>query len=218
MLEPSFWTIYHFWLSDAAWIKAALSPPYRPFPRQFHSKLRVTSCWSKKKNSPWESIQWKSVGLQLKKKKMSVMSKDAFPKIRLCTVVEIQSGIAPRLCTSWRTHRTVGCQKGLPGSCRERTGAISNPEASSGFQMLPLPGLHVSYQGHSFVFGKRSRFQRCWSTRAPLPFPIWVGTSDPRAGTQVSSQLCHGQGFLILAPGAPQRFFRAFTICDAFYA
>lgn len=25
-------------------------------------------------------------------------------------------------------------------------------------------------------------------------------------------------GFLILAPGAPQRFFRGFTICDAFYA
>lgn len=123
------------------------------------------------------------------------MSKDAFPKIRLCTVVKNQSGVAPRLCSSWRIHRTVSCQKGLPGSCSETTGAISNPEAASGFQMLPHPGLHVFYEGHSILFWKWSRFQGYWSTRAPLPFPIWVGTSDPRVGTQMSSQLCDDQRF-----------------------
>lgn len=72
-------------------IKAALSPPYLPLLRSFYMKLKVTLSRLERKNSLWELIK----RLMQKKKKKSKMSKDAFPKIRLCTVVKIQSGISP---------------------------------------------------------------------------------------------------------------------------
>ena len=53
------WTTCHFRLSDAVWIKVALSPPYLPVRRSFYTELKVTLSRLQKKNSLWESIQWK---------------------------------------------------------------------------------------------------------------------------------------------------------------
>lgn len=66
------------------------------------------------------------------------MSKDAFPKIRLCTVVKIQSGISPvsYAPAEESTGQWIVIKRAIfvfPDSCSERTCAIFNPDASSWF-------------------------------------------------------------------------------------
>lgn len=137
------------------------------------------------------------------------MSRDAFPKIRLCTVVRIQSGISPGLlCTSWRIHRAVSCnKKGYFWAPRLLQWKILCCFQPRGF-LLAFRFCHFLYFLRvTASYSEKSRLQCCWSVRAHGAFSVWVETSDPRAGypgifpTEMTSR------FLILAPGAPEMFF-----------
>ena len=121
-------------------------------------------------------------------KKQVVWVRDALPKIRLCTAVKIQTGILPSiLCTNWRIHRPVSCNK---------KGYFYVPRLLQWknmhcFQTRCILLVFSFYHFLAYGFILRTTVSCCSEMkyvpvpkvpRVHLPFHISVGTTDPMMG------------------------------------